>query len=175
MLEPRRSRPLPKRLDKLRSITRFFTSRSQTTLRRRHSSRPQAFHPIGRSPRLSAQYCRDRLGFSRVRQTASLAETSPRIDAKNRKDVPASYNAVTFSAHSGLTYPDASTNRKDWTVTQLAEIEPFKGVTASVVLLVSASIFGIRWPTPLEHQDGDEVQVPCSWMQCRRRICRIWC
>jgi hypothetical protein len=52
---------------------------------------------------------------------------------KNRKDVPASYSAVTFDALASLSYPDASTNRNNWTAAQLAEIEPFEGVAVSIV------------------------------------------
>jgi len=47
---------------------------------------------------------------------------------KNRKDVPTSYHAITFATLKSLSYPDASTNRNNWTATQTAQIAPFEGV-----------------------------------------------
>jgi hypothetical protein len=57
---------------------------------------------------------------------------------KNRKDVPTSYNPVTFSALKSLSYPEASTNRKNWTAAQTAAIEPFEGVAVSVAGFIVA-------------------------------------
>lgn len=53
---------------------------------------------------------------------------------KNRKDVPASYQAVTWRALRDLPYPtDAPNSRKNWTSAQKAKIEPFEGVAVSVI------------------------------------------
>lgn len=43
---------------------------------------------------------------------------------KNRKDTPTAYHAVTFDALAHLPFPDASTNRKQWSAEQLATIAP---------------------------------------------------
>jgi hypothetical protein len=57
---------------------------------------------------------------------------------KNRTDTPASYHAVTFSALQSVPFPDAPTNRKNWTGAQLAQIEPFEGLAVSVIGFIVA-------------------------------------
>jgi len=57
---------------------------------------------------------------------------------KNRRDTPSSYHSVTFSALQSVPFPDASTDRKNWTVAQLAQIAPFEGIPVSVVGFIVA-------------------------------------
>jgi len=57
---------------------------------------------------------------------------------KNRKDVPTAYHPVTFSALKSLSYPDASTNRNNWTAAEMAQIAPFEGVAVSVTGFIVA-------------------------------------
>ena len=52
---------------------------------------------------------------------------------KNRKDVPTSYQAISFSALASLPYPDADQNRNAWIATETAQIAPFEGVAVSVI------------------------------------------
>jgi len=57
---------------------------------------------------------------------------------KNRKDVPTTYHSVTFAALAGLPYPNASTNRNNWTAAEKAQIAPFEGVAVSVTGFIVA-------------------------------------
>lgn len=63
---------------------------------------------------------------------------------KNRTDVPASYNDVTWDAIDALPFPGrtdhhyAPSHRKDWTQSQLDVIEPFESIPVRVVGYVVA-------------------------------------
>jgi hypothetical protein len=58
---------------------------------------------------------------------------------KNRRDVPSSYQSVSFDALMNLPkLPDASTNRNSWTQPQLDAIAPFEGVAVSVIGFIVA-------------------------------------
>lgn len=53
---------------------------------------------------------------------------------KNRKDVPASYQPISFAAFLNLPdIPGASTKRQKWTPAQQDTIAPFEGVAVSIV------------------------------------------
>jgi hypothetical protein len=53
---------------------------------------------------------------------------------KNRTDVPTAYHDVTWQAIDDLDYPEgAPQHRKDWSESQLADIQPVEGVAVRVV------------------------------------------
>jgi SH3 domain-containing protein len=57
---------------------------------------------------------------------------------KNRTDAPAQYHEVTWKALQTLPYPVAGKSLSDWTLQQLAQIQPYQGIAVSVVGYLTA-------------------------------------
>jgi hypothetical protein len=57
---------------------------------------------------------------------------------KNRTDAPASYHLVTWKAFQSLPYPTAGRSLEQWTAQQLAIIQPYEGISVTVVGYLAA-------------------------------------
>ncbi len=57
---------------------------------------------------------------------------------KNRTDAPAAYHLVTWKAVQSLPYPVAEKSLTEWTTDQIAQIEPYQGISITVVGYLAA-------------------------------------